>query len=289
MAIIRPPSPSVVTVSGLTVKNVQHSPINLVDTNGAVIQDLPAYDSGTPVQFAGGSSHCSADGLHIYNIDIPGEAGFAFYGGPHVCALRNSVIRNSSYGVVVLNDSAQAGVTHDIVVENVEVYNNASHGFLVTTHGGLPVNHDVVFQHARVHNNGSPVPYVAESGDNITFTDIDLSGTSNTSRSQIVGYVDVFIPTGGGTYDLHGWSCTSFNPDPVYVAVFAGSTVVAWVRADRVSEPAVAAACQSGGARIGMCCISPPRRSSNGRDRSCRPTASLPGRLPTTRSTAPGR
>jgi hypothetical protein len=256
LMIIRPTT--AIAVWGLTVVNTQNSPINVVATNGSVIQDVTASDSGNPVEFANDTSNCSADGLHIFNIDPPGvtsEAGFAFYGGPHSCALRNSIISTSTFGVLVFNDACQGLPSHDIVVENVEVYsiNSVGAGLYVNTDyttspicptAPTAVNYNAAFNHIRIHNTATP--YANGNGTNVTFTDIDLSG-STTSKSQIVGYIDGFGATGGGAYDLYGWSCTLYDPDSVYVALYVGSTGVGWFRANQLSEPAVASACTSGG------------------------------------------
>jgi hypothetical protein len=254
--IIRPTTG--VAVWGLTIVNTQNSPINVVATNGSVIQDVTASDSGNPVEFANDTSNCSADGLRIFNINPPGvtsEAGFSFYGGPHTCALRNSVISTSTFGVLVFNDACQGLPSHDIVVENVEVYSidSVGAGLYVNTDYGTStlcptaptaVNYNVLFQHSRVHNTATP--YANGNGTNVTFTDIDTSGGS-TAKSQIVGYIDGFGATGSGAYDLYGWSCTLYDPDSVYVALYVGTTGVGWFRANQLSESAVGTACASGG------------------------------------------
>lgn len=46
--IIRPVADNAFAAQGLTVKNTQNSPINIVWTTGAVIQDVTAFDSGQP-------------------------------------------------------------------------------------------------------------------------------------------------------------------------------------------------------------------------------------------------
>lgn len=248
--ILRPTDTSTIAVGGLTIKNTQNSPINVVATSGAVMQDVTAFDSGNPVEFAGDTSNCSADGLRIYNINPPGvtsEAGFAFYGGAHSCALRNSVVSNSTFGVLVLNDSAQAGQNHDILVDNVEVYamDSVGAGLIVATNSGLTsYNYNITFQNSRAH--GSANNYLNINGTNVTFTSIDTTG-STSSKSQILGYIDGFGATGSGKYDLYGWSCTTYNPDPVYVALYIGSTAAGWGRANQLSETAVGSACASGG------------------------------------------
>ena len=241
-----------VIIRGLTIQNVLHSPVNAVATDGVVIQDVTASYSATPVEFAGGTSNCSADGLRIHHIDggsPPSEAGFAFYGGVSSCALRNSVISDSTYGVIVMNDAGQAGACSDIVVENVEVYTVTAYGLAVVTQDNLTAyNDNVLFQHIRLHNYGAS--YHNYNGTNVTFTDISLtSGT--TPLTTITGDMNGFGSVGGGAYDLYGWACTTYDPDSIQVALYVGAssptTGIGWFPATQLSESGVATACSSGG------------------------------------------
>jgi hypothetical protein len=181
-----------VTVSGLTIRSFQAFPVNIVAANTASMLNLIMSDSGAPVEFAGGTNNCLADGLRIFNID---ETGFSFYGGVHDCTLRNSVISGTWYGATVQNDWAQNGVSYNIQIQNVESFNNATPcqggtcgaGFAVITDNTPPPpnapawvqqppyvsNHDIHIVSSHAHAN--PVAWLPiNTGANVT-TDIDTT------------------------------------------------------------------------------------------------------------------
>lgn len=255
--------------SGLTIKNVVNWPVNIVVSTGAKMANMTLYDSGNSVEFAAGTSNCSATGLRIFGIN---DMGFSFYGGVSNCSLTNSVTsNNASDGVSILNDSAQPALSHDITIDNVESFSNASNGFVIATNDGVVgSSYNIKINNSRSHDNTAR-DVSNPSGTNVSIDNLTTAGTANiytfnnnttitntnttgSVATAVTGIIDGVMKYSTGQYYIGGWACTLFNPNSLpavalYVKTPGATTTtgIAWYPANLASEPQVATACKSSG------------------------------------------
>jgi hypothetical protein len=237
--------------SRLTIKNVVNWPVNIVKVNGAQMLNLTLLNSGNSVEFAAGTNACLASGLRISGIQ---DEGFAFYGGAYNCKIENSVITNSSAsGVSLLNDRAQKSPSHDIIIDNVESFNNSLAGIEINTGiGGIGDHYNVQISNSRLHNNGQ-LPIWNAHGTNVSIKNCNTVGDA-LPMTKVTGHVDGLYPNGDGSSSLRGWACTLFSPTSLKVDLYLSGlnnsprpVGVARFSAANKSEAAVAGACKSNG------------------------------------------
>ena len=253
--------------STLTIQRMRHWPVNIVTANGATMENLNAIDSGNSVEFASGTSNCAARNLRISGIH---DMGFAFYGAVTNCSLSDSITSNNeSDGVTILNDEAQAGICHDILVQNVESFGNiGASAISIANNGNVAGPHyNITVNDLRSHDNGRNDVYMP-TGTNVVFNRLVTRGNavttgtivsnspnpSGTVSTNVIGNLDGVTSDGAGGYLVGGWACTLFDTRSLQVDLYvggsagsAGATGVGRFQANKGSEAGVATNCKSSG------------------------------------------
>ena len=167
-----------ITVGGtsgtLTIQNAKMWPVNIVLTNGSVMQNLRLLNSGNSVEFAMGTHNCLATNITISGID---DEGFAFYGGVYDCTIQNSDISNSLDGVSILNDGDQSEEVHDVNIINVESHDNNASGIGIDQGiGGNGRNHrNIKISNCNLHGNNRSNSFPGVGIRNISGNNVQIS------------------------------------------------------------------------------------------------------------------
>lgn len=187
------------SAAGLTITDVKNWPVNITGITYARLSYLTLTNSGNSPEFAVGCNSCFADHLHIDHINS--DYGFAFYGGVFNSGISFSEVENSGAGgIVVLNDSGQAAINHDIMIQGNTVHGNVSTGIESASGpvGGNGNNTSITIVGNRVFNNNT--------GNGTGHADISLTAVS---ISNVMG--NTIGPSGNGSNGITGIGLSAFT------------------------------------------------------------------------------
>lgn len=188
-----------VTLTGLTIVHIKNFPVSINQTNGAWVSYVTISDAGNAPGFAVNCNSCWADHLRITNVF--GDYGWAFYGGVTNSGITNSDISGSGAGgIVVLNDSGQAAICADILIENNLVHGNVSSGIEVSSG---PVGGNGDNQRITIVGNRA---YGDNTGNGTGHAEILLPAVS---VSNVMG--NTIGPGGNGSNGISGIALSAFS------------------------------------------------------------------------------
>lgn len=105
-----------ILVDGLTIKNTNSWPVNITYANRAIVSRCKMYNGGHSVEFALNANDCWFLNNYVNGIN---DLGIGFYG---TCtgggAIGNTVVGCVSAGVFCLADSAQPGISTNILLQD---------------------------------------------------------------------------------------------------------------------------------------------------------------------------
>lgn len=124
-----------VTISGLTIQNVENWPVSIDGTNGATVSRLTVTNAGSSVQFAHGTTNAHADHITMSGID---DICFSFYNMVSHSGITNSTAtgcKGSGFGV--LTDSA---IPADVATTGQSANITISGNTTTASNGGFDTN-----------------------------------------------------------------------------------------------------------------------------------------------------
>jgi hypothetical protein len=127
-------------ISGITVTNCYHWPVNIVGTSHATLENCSFGNSGNSTEFAGGSSQCWAVGCTFTG---GADELFCFYGAVTDSGISRCILNGGTTGagISILNNAGNTGASQRISICHNICGGNWLSGIAIATGSGATLQH----------------------------------------------------------------------------------------------------------------------------------------------------